>query len=183
MFLGRPAHPHGRAGGYASGLGDVAASTTETEATELQAGRADASTQRSSPAVAYLSESYAAVPASIARARHAVSAHAAAAGIEGERLEDIALLVSEAVTNSVRYAYTDASQGEVFVIAAVVAGELWVVVADDGEGMRARPHEDKGLGVGLALMARLSDGMEVRKRATGGVEVQMRFSLAGAGED
>src|ERR1700756_4514418 len=74
----------------------------------------------------YLSESRRAEPSSVGWARHAVTELAAAAGMQGERLEDVRLAVSEAVTNSVAYAYEDAP-GEVHVIAAVVSGELWVV--------------------------------------------------------
>jgi stage II sporulation protein AB (anti-sigma F factor) len=109
-------------------------------------------------------------------ARKAVAELAVAAGLQGERLEDIRLAVSEAVTNSVAYAY-DGAPGDVHVIAAVVSGELWVVIADDGMGMRRRPNEIRGLGLGLGLMARLSDALTILTRSSGGVEVQMRFQL------
>src|ERR1700734_4376859 len=78
-----------------------------------------------------LSESRLADAASVGWARKAVAGLAAAAGMHGERLEDVRLAVSEAVTNSVAYAY-EGDPGAVHVIAAVVSGELWVVIADDG---------------------------------------------------
>jgi serine/threonine-protein kinase RsbW len=124
----------------------------------------------------YLSESAPAVPASVPWARKLLGEFAAAAGIGGERLEDIRLAVSEAVTNAVSYAY-DGDAGEVHVIAAVVAEELWIVIADDGHGMRRRPSETRGLGLGLGLMARLSDALTILTRSSGGVEIQMRFQL------
>jgi anti-sigma regulatory factor (Ser/Thr protein kinase) len=128
-------------------------------------------------APAYLSESAPAVPASVAWARKTLAAFAAAAGVRGERLQDVRLAVSEAVTNAVAYAY-DGSPGDVHVIAAVVAGELWIVIADDGSGMQTRPSESRGLGLGLGLMARLSDALTILTRSSGGVEVRMRFDLS-----
>lgn len=124
----------------------------------------------------YLSESRLADASSVGWARRAVAELAAAAGMHGERLEDVRLAVSEAVTNSVAYAY-EGAPGEVHVIAAVVSGELWIVIADDGMGMRRRPSEIRGLGLGLGLMARVSDALTILARSSGGVEVQMRFHL------
>ncbi|MGD1059007.1 MAG: ATP-binding protein [Solirubrobacteraceae bacterium] len=124
----------------------------------------------------YLSESRVADASSVGWARKAVAELAVAAGMQGERVEDVRLAVSEAVTNSVAYAY-EGAPGKVHIIAAVVSGELWIVVADDGMGMRRRPSEIRGLGLGLGLMARVSDALTILARSSGGVEVQMRFQL------
>jgi anti-sigma regulatory factor (Ser/Thr protein kinase) len=124
----------------------------------------------------YLSESRLADASSVGWARRAVAELAVAAGMQGERLEDVRLAVSEAVTNTVAYAY-DGAPGDVHVIAAVVSGELWIVIADDGMGMSKRPSEIRGLGLGLGLMARVSDALTILTRSSGGVEVQMRFHL------
>jgi anti-sigma regulatory factor (Ser/Thr protein kinase) len=124
----------------------------------------------------YLSESRPAVASSVAWARKVVAEFAATAGMQGERLDDVRLAVSEAATNSVAYAY-DGAPGDLHVIAAVVSGELWIVIADDGMGMRRRPSEIRGLGLGLGLMARVSDALTILTRSSGGVEVQMRFLL------
>lgn len=129
-----------------------------------------------SPAPPHMSESYAATPSSVPWARQAVAALAAEAGIGGQRLADIRLAVSEALTNAVAYAY-DGAPGEIHVLAAAVSGELWIVIADDGEGMRGRRNDTRGLGLGLGLMARLSDALTILTRSSGGVEVRMRFDL------
>jgi anti-sigma regulatory factor (Ser/Thr protein kinase) len=126
----------------------------------------------------YLSESYPALARSVPQARKLVTELAAEAGVRGQRLEDIRLVVSEAVTNAVAYAYKGAA-GEIQVLAAVVSGELWIVIADDGEGMRGRGGDTRGLGLGLGLMARLSDALTILTRSSGGVEVRMRFDLPG----
>lgn len=136
----------------------------------------DTASMGSSQATAYLSESAAAVPASVSWARQVVGDFAADAGLAGQRLEDVRLAISEAVSNAVAYAY-DGLPGEIHVIAAIVSEELWLVVADDGNGMRTRPSEARGLGLGLGLMAQLSDALTILARSTGGVEVRMRFDL------
>jgi anti-sigma regulatory factor (Ser/Thr protein kinase) len=125
---------------------------------------------RDARAALYLSESCAAAPRSVPWARKLITELAADAGVRGQRLEDIRLA----------YAYKGAP-GEIHLLAAVVSGELWIVIADDGEGMRDRGGDTRGLGLGLGLMARLSDALTILTRSSGGVEVRMRFDLPGEG--
>src|SRR5438270_11048779 len=106
--------------------------------------------------VDYLSESYRAVAESAASARSAVADFAAAAGLHGEELERVRLVVSEAVTNSIRHAYPD-GEGIIHVMSAVAGGELWVLIVDDGRGLAA-DSPNPGLGLGLKIMERMSDG-------------------------
>jgi serine/threonine-protein kinase RsbW len=136
----------------------------------------DVAGQAPDDAPAYLSESAPAIPSAVPWARRLVGAFAAAAGVRGQRLEDVRLAASEAVTNAVAYAYDDVP-GQVHVIGAVVSGELWLVIADEGNGMRTRTSETRGLGLGLGLMAQLSDALTILSRSSGGVEVRMRFDL------
>jgi anti-sigma regulatory factor (Ser/Thr protein kinase) len=127
-------------------------------------------------AVASLNECYPATAASVPRARKALGRFAAKAGVDGERLEGIRLVVSEAVSNAVLHAYDDGN-GEIQVTAAVVPGELWILVADEGYGLRAEPSENRGLGLGLGWMAQFSDGLTLVTRSSGGLEVRLRFDL------
>ena len=126
-----------------------------------------------------LNESYPAVPEAVPLARRLVSDVAVAAGAGGERLEEIRLAVSEALTNAVLHAYRSGEAGRFQVIAAVASGELWVLVCDDGRGLHAG-HESHGLGIGLSLISRLSDDFAIVNRASGGTEIQMRFDLTKA---
>jgi serine/threonine-protein kinase RsbW len=127
-----------------------------------------------------LSESYPALPESVPVARRALAAVATAAGAGGERLEEIRLAVSEALTNAVMHAYRNGKAGRLHVTAAVASGELWVLIGDDGRGMHAWNDSD-GLGIGLALISGLSDDFAIVTRASGGTEVQMRFDVKKAG--
>ncbi|MGH2926734.1 MAG: ATP-binding protein, partial [Solirubrobacteraceae bacterium] len=128
-------------------------------------------------------DTYRAVPGSIGLARRAVTALAAEAGAGTELVERVRLACSEALTNAVRHAY-DAGEGQIHVTAAVAGGELCVLVSDEGEGFR--PHLRRGgLGLGLALIARMCDELQIVNRAPRGTDVLMWFKLepsAPAGE-
>jgi serine/threonine-protein kinase RsbW len=123
------------------------------------------------------SQAYPAVADSVPTARSALTEFATEAGATGERLEAIRLAASEAVTNGVLHAY-NGSRGTIHVAAACTPGELWVLIGDDGTGLRPRgPHS--GLGLGLALIAQLADEFEILSRSTGGTELRMQFKLGG----
>lgn len=124
-------------------------------------------------------ESYPAVPESVPRGRVAVTAFAAAAGVTGYQLDSIRLAASEGLTNAILHAYQGRAvdAGHVHVSASVVPGELWLRIADDGRGVHAG-EATPGLGLGLALIAELSDEFEIAKRPSGGTELRMRFELA-----
>jgi anti-sigma regulatory factor (Ser/Thr protein kinase) len=123
-----------------------------------------------------LNQSYPAVAEAVPLARRALTEVAAAAGAGGERLEEIRLAVSEALTNAVVHAYRGNEPGQFQVTAAVASGELWVLISDDGRGLHAW-NDSRGLGIGLSLISGLSDDFAIVTRASGGTEVQMRFDL------
>jgi serine/threonine-protein kinase RsbW len=125
-----------------------------------------------------LTHSYPAVPDSIPAARREVSEFAAATGARQDELDTIRLAVSEAVTNVVRHAYRDGF-GEIHLCACVAGGELWVLVDDEGRGLR-EPSPAPGLGLGLALIASSAEGFDIFERGGGGTAVRMRFRLRGA---
>lgn len=139
-----------------------------------------ARTGREEAAEAYpsFSEVYPAIPESVSEARSSLGAFAAAAGATGEGLDGIRLAVSEAVTNAVMHAY-ERGPGCIYVTAALTEDEIWVLVADRGRGLNPRASS-RGLGVGLALIAQMSDEFAIVKRAGGGTEVRMRFGLSPA---
>jgi phosphoserine phosphatase RsbU/P len=88
---------------------------------------------------------------------------------------DVALAVSEAVTNAVKYAYGREGEGEVEMSARVRDRFLEVSVRDWGTGFGTGSSD--GLGMGLALIARMSAEMTVIQEGQG-TQVRMRFPLA-----
>ena len=124
-----------------------------------------------------LSRYWPAVPESVGAARAAVTDFAAAIGAAQDALMAMRLAVSEAVTNAVLHAYLDvASPGGVHVRAGRDPNGLWVEVADDGRGMLPRADSPGG-GLGLPLIAQMTDAFEIEHGELGGTRVRMRFSL------
>lgn len=125
-----------------------------------------------------LTLTFPAEPESVPAARHALSDFAEAAGADRARLEAVRLAASEALTNAVLHAYPE-EPGNVYVTAAVVSGELWVLIADDGHGLEPGTNRP-GLGLGLGLISQVTDELAIVPRASGGTEVRMRFDIVPA---
>jgi anti-sigma regulatory factor (Ser/Thr protein kinase) len=94
--------------------------------------------------------------------------------------DGIALAVSEAVTNAVVHAYIDAPQPGAVEVTAEVHDDngLEIQVCDDGRGMAPR-LDSPGLGVGLPIVAKISQRFKVETRPTGGTAVRMFFAVRG----
>lgn len=90
-------------------------------------------------------------------------------------LSDVALVVSEAVTNAVNHAYVGREPGEVRVEVLLDDAEFVLVVEDDGNGLRPR-HDSPGLGYGLALMVAVSKRFEAQAVNGSGTRVSAWFS-------
>lgn len=117
-------------------------------------------------------------PASVTEARHRVDEYARSLGMD--HAADVALAVSEAVSNAVAHAYRMREPGTIELRAELLVPEtLLVVVADDGDGMMPNPRST-GIGLGLPLMASLCVGLEIEPSPPHGTRVSMRFPLTHA---
>lgn len=125
-----------------------------------------------------LSEVYPATAESVPLARRWATRFAERAGAHPETVEAVRLAVSEAATNVVLHAYHDTREtpGTLQMTAAVADDELWVLVADDGEGHQSVPTHP-GLGWGLAVIANACEKFLITERSGGGTELRMRFRL------
>lgn len=114
----------------------------------------------------------------MAQIRQAVVDFARANGVTEARAHDVGLAISEAVTNAVVHAYRRHTQpGGVHVAATVDRGWMELRVVDDGVGMAPR-SDSPGLGLGLPLIYRLADQVELRRRSEGeGTDLWMRFRM------
>ena len=119
-----------------------------------------------------------AVPENVAALRHAIVGLAETAGAPEPVRTDVALAVGEACANVVVHAYPPGDTGPLIVEANVVEGrEMVVTVVDQGQGMTPRP-DSPGLGLGLPLIANLSDRLEIQDGPDGvGTQVEMVFLL------
>jgi serine/threonine-protein kinase RsbW len=117
---------------------------------------------------------------SLAVVRQAITGLAESAGMNGSRLSDLKTIVTEACNNVVLYAY-DEEAGPLEVLASPLPGAIEVSVVDHGSGFRPRAPggEEPSLGLGLPLIAALSDRFELRGGAGRGTEVRM---MVGVGE-
>jgi serine/threonine-protein kinase RsbW/stage II sporulation protein AB (anti-sigma F factor) len=96
--------------------------------------------------------------------------------ISAARAADIVLVVSEALTNVTVHAYIGMPLGPVALTAAVTNGSLRVTVTDEGRGMLPRT-DSPGLGLGLGLIARLTDALEISSPGGRGTELCVSFAL------
>lgn len=110
--------------------------------------------------------------------RHAVVEFANGQGASDRQCDDIALAVSEALSNAVLHAYAgQASPGVMRVKACMHERWLEVVVSDQGVGMLPRT-DSPGLGIGLALIGRITVRLELESRdSIPGLRVRMTFAI------
>ena len=113
-------------------------------------------------------------PASVSRARHEVREFVEALGAESA---EIGLAVTEAVSNAVAHGFRDGRNGTIVVrVETLVPDTLAVTVCDDGLGISPNMHRE-GLGLGLAMIGRLTSDLEISAQPPHGTRVHMRFPL------
>jgi anti-sigma regulatory factor (Ser/Thr protein kinase) len=115
-----------------------------------------------------------ATPAAVPGVRRAVVDFAELHGVGVP--PDVALAVSEAITNAVLHAYRDGDTGDVRVVACAEPDRLVVVVRDYGCGMKPNP-DSPGLGLGLAVIGRVATELNIeRPDQGGGTRLRMCFA-------
>jgi anti-sigma regulatory factor (Ser/Thr protein kinase) len=97
-----------------------------------------------------------------------------AQGLGFEDTGQIALAVSEALTNVVIHAYRDREVGDVRIVACDEPDRLVVVVRDYGAGMLPRA-DSPGLGLGLPLISSMTDALQIEAADGTGTLLRMHF--------
>jgi serine/threonine-protein kinase RsbW/stage II sporulation protein AB (anti-sigma F factor) len=119
-----------------------------------------------------------AVPAAVGRIRGELDHALACLDVAPTRRQDIALAVTEAVTNVVLHAYLNMQTGPLYVAASALERSLRVTVYDLGRGMLPRP-DSPGLGFGASLMSALADTVQISpNQSDGGTCVALLFRNA-----
>jgi serine/threonine-protein kinase RsbW len=110
--------------------------------------------------------------------RQAIAGVAEALGLGGSRIADLKTVVTEACNNVVLHAY-DGEPGPLVVTAEPGEAELLVQIADQGHGFRPSASEgDASMGLGLPLIAALSDSFEISGGAGQGSRTSIRFGYS-----
>lgn len=112
----------------------------------------------------------------VAVVRHAFGGLGEALQMPEQVLSDIKLAVTEACTNVVIHAYPE-GEGPMEVRAHLGGDRLSVVVRDEGRGVVPRA-DSPGLGLGLPLIATLTESLELGTGADEATEVRMTFRIA-----
>jgi diguanylate cyclase (GGDEF)-like protein len=121
-------------------------------------------------------ERVAASASSVAPLRRAVDEFASGSGASEAQRQDIAIAISEALSNGVVHAGAgDAQPGTVGIEAWMAQRTLNVVVSDEGAGSRARAGSP-GLGLGLAVIVRLARSVEIEETLHA-MRVRMTFAI------
>jgi anti-sigma regulatory factor (Ser/Thr protein kinase) len=124
-----------------------------------------------------LSCKWTALPTTVAAARAAAVEFAGAVGAGPAAMAAIKLAVSEAVTNTVLHAYRGLeAPGPVELVAGCDRECIEIAITDQGIGMVPRT-DSPGSGLGLPLIAQMTDTFEIEHGELGGTRVRMRFSL------
>jgi serine/threonine-protein kinase RsbW len=123
-------------------------------------------------------------PEGVGVVRQALAGMADALDFDAAVLADMKMAVSEACTNVVVHAYDGEDQGVLEVEMSAGEAGLTIVVRDHGAGIQPRPARSgaPALGLGLPLIAALSDSFELRGSAGTGTEVRMTFHYIREGD-
>jgi serine/threonine-protein kinase RsbW len=111
-------------------------------------------------------------PPGVGQLRRAVAEVARRCGLTASAVNAARLAASEAASNAVVHAYRD-HPGNLRLLAKVEDGELHLVIADQGDGLAPRT-DSPGLGLGLPIMAHVSERFEVVS-GPGGTEIHLAF--------
>ncbi|HZJ29650.1 MAG TPA: ATP-binding protein [Solirubrobacterales bacterium] len=115
--------------------------------------------------------------------RHAITGSAEALGMGDTQIADLKTVVTEACMNVVSHAY-EGEPGPLEVRAWPEAGELVVVVRDDGGGIQPRAAtEGQSLRLGLSLIASMTSAFEIAGGDGQGTRITMRLRLGDAAAD
>jgi anti-sigma regulatory factor (Ser/Thr protein kinase) len=121
-----------------------------------------------------------ALPGSVFRMQHELTAALARHLVAADRRADMELVFTEAASNAVVHAYRWHGAGPLYAAASLAGGAVVVWVSDAGRGMR-RGSGSPGAGFGLLLMRELADDLRICcDPDQGGKCVQATFERATA---
>lgn len=123
-------------------------------------------------------------PENVIVVRQAVAGLGEALQVPSRRIDDLKTVVTEACNNVVLHAY-EQEEGPLEVTALATEEEVELRVIDRGQGFHPSGGvgEEPSLGLGLPLIASLSDSFEIHGAAGEGTRMLMRFALGEKGTE
>jgi len=99
--------------------------------------------------------------------------------LDVKRLQPVGIIVNELLTNAMKYAFTDRSNGIITVMAMLAAGTVSVGVQDDGIGIPQTFDFENSRGFGLRLLRIMAEQLEgtIRIERSSGTKVVLEFRL------
>lgn len=113
-------------------------------------------------------------PESVGVVRHVLGGVGEGWPVDTELVDDVLIAVGEACANVVLHAYAGTPVGLLDVRGWTEDGHVVVAVRDTGPGIMPRP-DSSGLGMGLPLMAALTERMQTGHGDDGAHEVLLTF--------
>jgi serine/threonine-protein kinase RsbW len=113
-------------------------------------------------------------PPGVGQLRRTVGEVAEHFGLPADVADAARLAASEAASNAVIHAYRE-RRGDLHLRASVHDGELRLVIADEGNGLAPRA-DSPGLGLGLPIMAQVSERFEIVS-GPDGTEIHLAFPV------
>jgi two-component sensor histidine kinase len=88
----------------------------------------------------------------------------------------VALIINEAVTNSIKYAFEDTDEPEIFISMKEIKGTVHMTIADNGSGFEMKA-KDEEKGLGIQLIKGLSKELKgtVKIETTGSTKLSVEF--------
>jgi stage II sporulation protein AB (anti-sigma F factor) len=126
------------------------------------------------------------LPENISFARACVGAFASQLGCTLDEIDEIKLVVSEAVSNSIIHAYQNRGTELITIVITLLDGQtLEIIVEDYGKGIEdvarvlqpSYSSEPSRMGLGFSFMKSFMDELEVISQPGEGTSVQMRRSF------
>jgi serine/threonine-protein kinase RsbW/stage II sporulation protein AB (anti-sigma F factor) len=107
--------------------------------------------------------------------RHELRGFCERARIPRAVTSDVEVAATEAATNAIVHAFIGAEAGLITIAMCVEGAKIVVEVSDDGSGMAPRV-DSPGLGLGVPLMRKLSESVDIEPGPRQkGTRVRMRF--------
>jgi len=130
----------------------------------------------------YVRFEFSSMPENVSFARSCVGAFAAQLDCTLEDIEEIKLVVSEAVSNSIIHGYNGSTDGKIEVMASIFDnGSLEIIVKDFGRGIEnvepamepTYSSDSSRMGLGFTFMRSFMDEMDVISEPGQGTSVRM----------